>query len=236
MKGSGNHKRIPRKTDLHTDITYFRYSGEVNTANLLNLAKQRAIERGINNIVIASETGLSAMRAVEVFHGTGLKITVVTHYPASTASPKGRIPIGINREEYESTRKFLEGEGVEIVQGTRPFVPPSRTEWTINSMEGIIDATLELFGSGTKIAIETAVMATDAGKVRPGDEIISTGGTLRGLDTALIVRTCFSHEFFKEFEVREIVAKPRFLVHEDYQYPDKNWKGDFEKYYERLKK
>ena len=95
---------------MHTDITYFRYSGEVNTANLLNLARQRAIERGINNTVIASETGLSAMRAVEVFRGTGLKITVVTHYPASTASPKGRIPIGINREEYESTRKFLEDE------------------------------------------------------------------------------------------------------------------------------
>lgn len=48
---------------------------------------------------------------------------------------------------------------------TIPFVPSSRIEWTINSMEGIIDATPELFGSGTKIAIETAVMATDAGKV-----------------------------------------------------------------------
>ena len=125
---------------------------------------------------------------------------------------------------------------VEIVHDTIPFVPSSRIEWTINSMEGIIDATPELFGSGTKIAIETAVMATDAGKVRPGDEIISTGGTLRGLDTAVIVRICFSYEFIKEFEVREIVAKPRFLVHEDYQYPDKNWRGDFEKYYERLKK
>ena len=235
MKKSRNRSKMLEDADLQSSITYFRYSGEVNTVNLLKLARQRAIERGISNIVIASETGLSAMKAVEIFRGSGVKITVVTHYPSSTASPKGRIPIGINREEYESTRKFLEKQGIEIVQGTRPFVPPSRIDWTLNSMEGMMDATLELFSSGTKIAIETAIMATDAGKVKPGEEIVSTGGTLRGLDTALIVRTSFSHEFFKEFEVREIIAKPRFLVHEDYQYPDKNWKGDFEKYYERLK-
>lgn len=221
--------------DIRSEIDYFRYSGEVNTANLLTAAKKRAKERGINNIIIASETGLSALKALEVFRDSAVKIIVVTHYPSSTVGPRGRIPIGINRDEYEITRKTLEKEGIEVVQGTRPFVPPSRIEWTVNSMEGIIDATLELFGSGTKIAIETAIMATDAGKVKPGDEVISTGGTLRGLDTALIVKTSFSHEFFKQFEVREIIAKPRFLVHEDYQYPDKNWKGDFEKYYRRLK-
>ncbi len=236
MKDSEDIRKIPESPDLQTGITYFRYSGEANTANLLKLSRQRAIERGIRDIVIASETGLSALKALEIYRGSGLKITVVTHYPSTTASPKGRIPIGINTEEYEGTRKILEKEGVAIVQGTRPFVPPSRIDWTVNTMEGMIDSTLELFGSGTKIAIETAIMATDAGKIQPGIEIISTGGTLRGLDTALVVKTCFSHEFFREFEVREIIAKPRYLVHEDYQYPDRNWKGDFEKYYERLKK
>ena len=235
MKELSDKKKSSEDTDFETSITYFRYSGETNTDELLRLVRKRAIERGIFDVVIASETGLSALRAIEIFRDSKVKITVVTHYPSSVVSPKGGMSIGINRKEYENTRKTLEKEKIDIVQGTRPFVPPSRRGWEKSSMEGIIDSTLELFGSGTKIAIETAIMATDAGKVNPGNEIISTGGTLRGLDTALIVRTCNSHELFKKFEVREIIAKPRFLVHEDYEYPDKNWKGDFGKYYERLK-
>jgi len=87
--------------DIHSEIEYFRYSGEVNTANLLTAAKKRAKERGINNIIIASETGLSALEAVEVFRDSDVKIIVVTHYPSSTVGPRGRIPIGINRYGYD---------------------------------------------------------------------------------------------------------------------------------------
>ncbi|MHB8395732.1 MAG: hypothetical protein ACYDAZ_08645 [Thermoplasmataceae archaeon] len=217
--------------DLDEKITYFRHSGETNTGNLLREARNRALKRKISTVIIPSETGLSALKAIDVFRDSGIRLVVVTHYPDRVSGPKGDIPIGINRPEYEKRRKRIIDEGVEIVQGTRPFVPPSRIEWTWNSMEGMIDATLELFGSGTKIAIEVAVMATDAGKVRPGDEIISCGGTYKGLDTALIERTCNSHKFFEQFEVREIIAKPRFLVHTEGQYPDENWKGDVEQYY-----
>ena len=219
--------------DLDEKITYFRYSGETNTGNLLREARDRALKRKIGTAIIPSETGLSALKAIDVFQYSGIQLVVVTHYPDRVSGPRGDIPIGINRPEYEERRKKIIGAGVEIVQGTRPFVPPSRIDWTWNSMEGMIDATLELFGSGTKIAIEVAVMATDAGKVKPGDEIISCGGTYKGLDTALIVRTSNSHKFFEQFEVREIIAKPRFLVHTDGQYHDENWKGDMEQYYSR---
>ncbi len=217
--------------DLDEKITYFRYSGETNTGNLLREARDRALKRKIGTVIIPSETGLSALKAIDVFRDSGIRLVVVTHYPDRVSGPEGDIPIGINRPEYEKTRKKIIDAGIEIVQGTRPFVPPSRIEWTWNSMEGMIDATLELFGSGTKIAIEVAVMATDAGKAKPGDEIISCGGTYKGLDTALIVRASNSHKFFEQFEVMEIIAKPRFLVHTEGQYPDMNWKGDMEQYY-----
>jgi hypothetical protein len=224
------------ESDLRDEIVYYRYSGEVNTENLLNGVKQRAFARDIKFVVVPSETGISALKAIEVFRGTGISPVVVTHYPDRVSGPSGDILIGINRPEYEDRRNKIINSGVEIVQGTRPFVPPSRIDWTWNNMEGMIDSTLELFGSGTKIAIEVALMATDAGKVDAGEEVITCGGTYKGLDTALVVKTSHSHKFFEQFEVREIIAKPRCLVHADGQFSDPNWKGNLEQYYGQQKK
>jgi hypothetical protein len=218
--------------DATREITYFRYCGEVNTEKVLRGAKKRCEELGIDEIVIASETGRSALKAVDAFRGTKTKIIVVTHYPATTWGPKGDIPIGLMREEYSETRKKLLENGVKIVQGSRPFAPPSRSiKWEFPTPEGILDKTLEIFGAGTKIAIEVAVMATDAGEVNEGEEVVSCAGTYKGLDTALVVRTAYSMNFFKDFEVREIIVKPRYRVRELPEYKYENWKGDLDKYY-----
>ncbi|MEM3696211.1 MAG: pyruvate kinase alpha/beta domain-containing protein [Candidatus Bathyarchaeia archaeon] len=213
-------------------ITYFRYCGEANTGKVLQKAKSRCEETGINKVVIASETGKSAMKALTVFKGTKIKLIVVTHYPAKTWGPKGDILIGLKRKEYAETLRRLEENGVRIVQGTRPFAPPTRSiNWEYPTPEGIIDKTLEIFGAGTKIAIEAAVMATDAGEVDAGEEIVSCAGTYKGLDTALVVKTTYSGSFFKEFEVREIIAKPICRVKELPEYKYENWKGNLEQYY-----
>ena len=218
--------------DATREITYFRYCGEVNIEKVLHGAKKRCEELGIDEIVIASETGRSALKAVDAFRGTKTKIIVVTHYPATTWGPKGDIPIGLMREEYSETRKKLLENGVKIVQGSRPFAPPSRSiKWEFPTPEGILDKTLEIFGAGTKIAIEAAVMATDAGEVNEGEEVVSCAGTYKGLDTALVVRTAYSMNFFKDFEVREIIVKPRYRVRELPEYKYENWKGDLDKYY-----
>jgi hypothetical protein len=212
---------------------YFKYCGEVNTEKLLEVVKSRCVNLGPNTVVIASETGRSAVKAVEVFKGTKVKIVVVTHYPATTWGPKGEIPIGLKHEKYANNLRKLLDNGVKIIQGTRPFVPPSRSiGWIYPTPEGIIDKTLELFGAGTKIAIEVAVIATDAGEIDEGEEIISCAGTFKGLDTALLVKTAYSMNFFKEFEVREIIAKPSCRVKKFPEHTYKNWKGDLDKYYE----
>jgi hypothetical protein len=218
--------------DIERKITYFRYCGEVNTEKVLHAAKLRCEEKGLNKVVIASETGRSAIKALNIFKGTKIKLIVVTHYPATTWGPKGDIPIGLKRKEYAKTLKKLEENGVKIVQGTRPFAPPTRSiNWEFPTPEGIIDKTLEIFGAGTKIAIEAAVMATDAGEVDAGEEIVSCAGTYKGLDTALVVKTAYSGGFFKEFEVREIIAKPICRVKALPEYKYENWKGNLNQYY-----
>ena len=218
--------------DVERKITYFRYCGEVNTEKVLHAAKLRCKEKGLNKVVIASETGRSAIKALNIFKGTKIKLIVVTHYPATTWGPKGDIPIGLKRKEYAKTLKKLEENGVKIVQGTRPFAPPTRSiNWEFPTPEGIIDKTLEIFGAGTKIAIEAAVMATDAGEVDAGEEIVSCAGTYKGLDAALVVKTAYSGGFFKEFEVREIIAKPICRVKALPEYKYENWKGNLNQYY-----
>ena len=210
---------------------YFEYCGEVNTERLLEVVRARCLELGPKRVVIASETGRSAVKALEVFKGTGIEMVVVTHYPAKTWGPKGSIPIGLKREEYTDDLRKLQDNGVRVVQGTRPFAPPSRSlNWDL-TLEGVVEKTLELFGSGTKIAVEAAIMATDAGEIEEGEEVIFCAGSFKGLDTALLVRTTYSMNFFKEFEIKEVIAKPSCRVKRLPEHKYDSWKGDLDKYY-----
>jgi len=99
-----------------------------------------------------------------------------------------------------------------------------------------VDKTFEIFGAGTKIAIEAAILATDAGEVNNGEEIVSCAGTYKGLDTALIVKTTHSANFFRELEVKEIIAKPMCRVKKLPEYEYENWKGDIDDYYRQLRR
>lgn len=223
--------------NVEKKITYFKYCGEMNTDEVLRLVKLRCEEASINKVVVASETGRSALKALDVLMGTHIQMIVVTHYPALTWGPKGKIPIGLKRREYSENLRKLEEKGVKVVQGTRPFAPPSRSiGWNYPTPEGIVDKTLEIFGAGTKIAIEVAIMATDAGELNKGEEVISCAGTFKGLDTALIVKTAHSSSFFKEFEVKEIIAKPTCRVKRFPEYKYKNWKGNLDEYYSLVDK
>lgn len=217
------------------DIYYFKYKGEINTDNVIEIAKNRALESGIQKLVVASETGRSALRAVKLLKNTNLKLIIVTHYPESTYGPKGKIKIGIP----EDLRKFFNSMGYPVIQGTRPFVGVERSYkdgWGGPTPHTYIDYLLGgLFGQGVKIAVEAAIMATDAGALNAGEEIISLAGTFKGLDTAILVKTSYSSSFLAEFEVLEIIAKPRYPRVSTPEYEDSNWRGDLDKYYSVLK-
>ena len=94
-----------------------------------------------------------------------------------------------------------------------------------------VDKALELFGPGTKIAIEAALMVTDAGALEDGEEVVTLGGTYKGLDTALVVKTCWSGEFFTKFGVLEIIAEPRRTWIRLPEYEQEDWKRDLGQYY-----
>jgi len=85
------------------EITYFKYCGKINTEKVLYAAKKKSEELGVNKVIIASEMDRSALKAIEVFRDTNIKIIVVTHYSATMCGPKGNIPIGLIRKELVHT-------------------------------------------------------------------------------------------------------------------------------------
>ena len=64
------------------NIFYFNVCGQVNTRKALELAIQRAHELKIEKLVVASETGISALKAAKMLRNSGISLIVVTSPPA----------------------------------------------------------------------------------------------------------------------------------------------------------
>jgi len=212
-------------------IRYFKYAGEANTDAVLEVVEERILGGEISKVVIASETGRSAIKAVEKFKKLGVKIIVVTHYPAYTYTSRGKIPIGLMRSEYQERYKYLVEQGCIVVQGTRPFAPPSRMiSWHYPTPEAVIDKVLEVVSPGFKIAVEAVLLATDSGAIEEGEDVVSCAGTFKGLDTAILATATYTMNFFSRFKVKEILAMPICRITKYPEDEDPCWRGDLNAY------
>lgn len=219
------------------EVYYYRFKGEVNTEHLIRVATRRALEVEAPALIVASETGRSALKVANTLKelNANLKLVVITHPPDETWGPRGKIPIGLKHPHNIKALRCLQSLGAIIVQGTRPLAPPSRSvSWEHPLPEVIMDKVLSIFGQGIKIAIEASLMATDAGAVDRGDTVVSLGGTFKGLDAAIVAKTTYSYLFLKEYEVLEVIAKPHYPRVKLPEYQDPTWKGNLNQYYEEI--
>ena len=122
---------------------------------------------------------------------------------------------GPNVQEMSAdNRRRLESAGVCIFTGQHAFGGVGRAvrnKLGTYQVDEIMAFTLRTFGQGTKVAVEIALMAADAGLVRTDEDIISMGGTGKGVDTALVIRPSNSFRFF-ELKVREVICKPQRVL------------------------
>jgi hypothetical protein len=179
---------------------YFEQTGKINTAETLTLSYQRAKELGINELVVASTSGETALEAYEVFKD--FQITVVT-YHCGFRKPFQSVMT-------QQMRNRLEQKGMRVVTATHALSGVERS--FAKKYQGVypvllIADTLRLFGQGTKVAVEIAIMAADAGMLT-GDDIVSVGGSGKGADAALILKPVNQSDLF-DMRIREIVCKPR---------------------------
>jgi len=186
---------VERKT------VYFEASGEQNTESVLELVKNYAQAEGIRDIVVASTTGETGVKASRLFRGSN--VVVVSHHV-------GFQEPGVWEMEEENRKKILENEA-KILTATHALSGVERAIrkdfGTIMPLELIAHA-LRLFGEGTKVCVEITIMAADAGLIPVDRDVIAIGGTGGGADTALVIKPATASSFF-DLKIREIIAKPR---------------------------
>ena len=179
---------------------YFDQPGKENTNQTLKLAAERGRELGINEVVVASSGGETAYRAMELFGG--FRLTVVTYHCGFKEPFKSRMP--------DDVRKNIESKGIRVIAASHAL---SGLERSVSKKYSgaypvlMIADTLRLLGQGTKVAVEVAVMAADAGSLT-GADIISIGGSGSGADAALVLKPAHQNNFF-DLRIREIICKPR---------------------------
>jgi hypothetical protein len=187
---------------MEAKIVYFDEPGGKNTDEVLLLAKRRAEELGLKTILVASTTGDTALKAMEVFKGA--RIVVVSHFTGMR---------GPNIQEFtEENRQKLLSADVPLLTATHTFSGLGRAmrkKFKMYLFEEVVANTLRLFGQGMKVVCEITLMAADAGLVRTDEDIVVIGGSSRGADTAVVLRPVNSEDFF-DLKVKEILCKPLF--------------------------
>ena len=173
---------------------------KVSLNTVLNAAKKRADELGIRSVVVASTGGETGVKAAEMF--SGYNVVVVTH---STGFGGQDV-----QELTPENRERILNAGGKILTTTHAFGGLGRAirrKLNTYQYDEIVANTLRVFGQGTKVAIEIAMMAADAGLISVKEDVISIGGTDSGADTALVLQPANVQDFF-DVKVREIICKP----------------------------
>lgn len=178
---------------------YFEKPGTANTAETAALALKAAAEKNIRHIVVASVTG----ETVRIFAKTdGTEVVCVTHVVGFCEPGQSEMP--------QEVRQSLEAQGVKVLTTTHVLSGAergiSRFAGGMYPVEAIANA-LRMLGQGTKVCVEIAVMALDAGLIPFGEPVIAVGGTGRGADTAVILTPYHASDIFKT-KIHEIICKP----------------------------
>lgn len=192
-------------TDLKCEVTYFEKSGPDNTDKTLEIAKKYADEFQIEDIVLASTTGTTAEKASKLFDVDKYNIVVITHSYYFVGSK-------VRQEFDEEKMEELKKKGLKFHSGTHAMsgiergLRIKRQPWIFVDL--LAKVIREQFSQGTKVCIEIASMAADAGLISDLDrDIICIAGTGRGADTVCLVKPAPTSEFM-DLRVKLILCKP----------------------------
>ena len=181
----------------------FDKPGKANTEECARLAAERAKELGLKEVVIATNVGDTVSIAQKYFKDIdGIKIIAVTHHCGLKEPWVCEMPDDV-REKFTSEGVIVLTTSHALSGAERSF---RRKYQGIYPLEIAAD-TLRLFGQGTKVCVEVALMAADAGLLS-GKEIMTLGGTGKGADTAIVLSPTNQRDFL-DMKIHEIICKPR---------------------------
>ena len=187
-------------SEVEVRTVLFDHPGARNTERTLSLAGERARQLGLSKALVASTTGETGVRAVEVMRN--LEIIVVTH----SVGFKAPNTHGLTAEN----RAAIESAGVRILTCQHAFGGGDRAvrmKLGTYCLDEIIAYTLRLWGQGIKVIAEIALMAADAGLVTTDQPVIAIAGTGRGADAAAVVVPSNAQAFF-DLKMVELICRP----------------------------
>jgi hypothetical protein len=180
---------------MEEKIVYFEKPGKGNTAEVIQLVKERAQARGIRRIVVASTRGTTAKDFLEASAGTEHRLVVVPWQ------------FGFKGEDQpfpEELVRELRAKNHQVHFGTMLF---HTAEFYGTSAPQAMANLLRTFGQGTKVCLEILLMACDGGCIRIGEKVIAAAGTGSGADTALVA-TAAPTSRLSSLRIHEIICKP----------------------------
>jgi len=179
---------------MEEKIIYFEKPGKENTANVLQVIKERARARGIEKIVLASTRGDTARTAATFFEGTDLHLVVIPwQYGFRDTQPFPRELVA-----------ELQKKGHQVHFGTMLFHTDEL--YGIKTPQAMATL-LRTFGQGIKVCVEIIMMACDGGCIEIGEEVIAVAGTGAGADTAVLATASTSNRM-TGLRIHEIICKP----------------------------
>jgi hypothetical protein len=187
--------------EISVQTVYFEEAGKKNTERTLQIALKRVQELKIEQIVIASTSGYTALEAMEVFKD--YNPIIVTHSTGFNNPNEQEMP--------EETRKELENLGATVLTSLHSFGGIGRAvrkQLNTYELDDIVANTLRVLGEGMKVGCEIALMAADAGLINTEKDTVTISGTRKGADTALVLKPANTQSFF-DLKVKEILCKPR---------------------------
>lgn len=178
-------------------------TSEMNTEEVLHIAKRYSKEHGVEDMVVATTSGETGVKASEIFEDEDINVLAVTH--TTGFRDEGE------QELEEENKEKMEDAGTTVFTGPMPFHSWNdhlrKRDGTITTTTVMAD-TLRLFGQGTKVCVEIVSMVSDAGLIPVDKPVLAVAGTHWGADTILLMEGKNSRRFF-DMKVLDVVAKPK---------------------------
>jgi hypothetical protein len=186
--------------------SYFDQGGPENTERTLALVAERAAHLGTQHVVVASTTGETGLKAVQALQAPGRQVIVVSHSTGfampntQELTPENRAAIQTGGGQILTCQHALGGLNRAV-----------RRKLGTYELDEIVAFVLRSFSQGVKVACEITVMATDAGLVPAGGNILAVGGTGRGADTAALIQAANAQNYF-DLRILELLCMPSTLA------------------------
>lgn len=162
---------------IKRETIYYEEGGEELTEETLKASLEAAKELDIKTIIVASNRGVTGVKAAEMYKDSGVKLVVVGHQMGFPV-PK------VQQFQPENWEK-IEALGGVINLGTDVVTNSIRRRQKLgHSPMSIICQVLS--SHKVKVNVEIVAKACDAGLVLPGDRVISIAGSHLGADTSVV--------------------------------------------------